>query len=135
MDAARHRPLVFRILASRALWSLVFVALVSLLVVVGSGGLSATVTDRQAQFVADSVRRSAVQCYAVEGSFPSTAAGVAYLRDNYGLSVDEGRYVVYYESLGENLVPQIQVVPLSQEAPLRAAADLLGLSGSHEGER
>jgi hypothetical protein len=111
----------------------VFVALVSFLVVAGSGGLSATVTERQAQFVADSVRRSAVQCYAVEGRFPQTVGGVAYLRDTYGLSVDEGRYAVYYEWLGDNLVPQIKVVPVPQDAPLRAIADLLGLSGPQEG--
>jgi hypothetical protein len=129
MEDSISRPLIIRILTSRVLWTLVFAVLASLAVVWGSGGLSSTVTEKQAQFVADSVRRSAIQCYAVEGSFPPTVGGVAYLRENYGLAVDETRYVVYYESLGDNLIPQIRVIPIPQEAPLRDIADVLGLSG------
>jgi hypothetical protein len=129
MDDSINRPLIIRILTSRVLWTLVFAVLASFAVVWGSGGLSNTVTEKQAQFVADSVRRSAIQCYAVEGSFPPTVGGVAYLRENYGLAVDETRYVVYYESLGDNLIPQIRVIPIPQEAPLRDIADVLGLSG------
>jgi hypothetical protein len=129
MDDSIHRPLIIRILTSRVLWTVVFAVLASLAVVWGSGGLSNTVTDTQAQFVADSVRRSAIQCYAVEGSFPPTMGGVDYLRENYGLAVDETRYAVYYESLGNNLIPQIKVVSIPQEAPLRDIADALGLPG------
>jgi hypothetical protein len=127
MDDRSQRPLFLRILTSRILWILVFAALISLAAVWGTGGISGTVTEKQAQFVADSVRRSAVQCYAIEGSFPSTEEGVGYLRDNYGLTVDEKRYVVYYESLGQNLIPQIRVIPLSQDVPTRDIADSLGL--------
>jgi hypothetical protein len=127
MDDSSQRPLAARIFSSRLLWTLVFAVVVSLVLVWGSGGLSTTVTDRQAQFVADSVRRSAVQCYAIEGRFPPTIGGLEYLRDNYGLSIDDGRYAVYYESFGDNLIPQIRVVPISQEAPARDIADFLGL--------
>jgi hypothetical protein len=68
-----------------------------------------------------------VQCYAIEGSFPPTVGGVEYLRENYGLAVDERRFVVYYESLGQNLVPQIRVVPIPQEAPTQDIAEFLGM--------
>jgi hypothetical protein len=129
MDDSIHRPFIIRVLSSRILWTLLFAVLVSFLLVWGSGGLSSTVTEKQAQFVADSVRRSAIQCYAIEGSFPPTIGGLDYLRDTYGLAIDEKRYVVYYESLGDNLIPQIKVVPISPEAPLRDIADVLGLPG------
>jgi hypothetical protein len=129
MDDSIHRPLVIRILRSRVLWTLVFAGLVSFMLVWGGGGLSTTVTEKQAQFVMDSVRRSAIQCYAIEGSFPPTIGGLEYLKDTYGLAIDEKRYVVYYESLGDNLIPQIKVIPLSQDAPLSDIADVLGLPG------
>jgi hypothetical protein len=129
MDDSIHRPLAIRFLTSRVLWTLVFAVLVSFILVWGGGGLSTTVTEKQAQFVADSVRRSAIQCYAIEGSFPPTVGGLKYLRDTYGLTIDEKRYVVYYESFGDNLIPQIKVIPIPPNAPLRDIADVLGLPG------
>jgi hypothetical protein len=127
MDDRSQRPLLLRIVTSRIFWVLVFAALIALAAAWGAGGIANTVTEKQAQFVADSVRRSAVQCYAIEGSFPSTVGGLEYLRDNYGLAIDEKRYAVYYESTGQNLIPQIRVVAISQDAPTSDIADFLGL--------
>jgi hypothetical protein len=128
MDDRSQRPLLLRIVTSRIFRVLVFAALIAFAAAWGAGGLANTVTEKQAQFVADSVRRSAVQCYAIEGSFPSTVGGLEYLRDNYGLAIDEKRYAVYYESAGQNLIPQIRVVAISQDAPTGDIADFLGLS-------
>jgi hypothetical protein len=127
MDDRSQRPLALRVLTSRTFWTLVFAALISVLLVWGGGGWSGTVTDKQAQFVADSVRRSAVQCYAIEGGFPPTTGGLDYLRKNYGLAIDEKRYAVYYESDAGNLIPQIRVIPIPQQAPLHDIANYLGL--------
>jgi hypothetical protein len=127
MEDKAKKPLALRILSSRFLWAVVFVLLTSFLVIWGTGGLANTVTDKQAQFVADSVRRSAVQCYAIEGSFPPTVGGLEYLKEGYGLAIDEKRYVVYYESLGDNLIPQIRVIPVPQTSPTHDIADFLGL--------
>jgi hypothetical protein len=72
-------------------------------------GISGQVDSESARFLEDSVRRSAVQCYALEGSFPSDTA---YLEEHYNLVIDRNRYAVYYESMGSNLLPQIRVVAL-----------------------
>jgi hypothetical protein len=127
MDERSQRPLALRILTSRVLGVVLVAAILLGLAIWGTGGFSGTVTDRQAQFVADSVRRSSVQCYAIEGRFPPTIGGIGYLEDNYGLIVDHSRYVVYYESLGDNLIPQIRVNVIPQDAPLEEIADFLGL--------
>jgi hypothetical protein len=129
MDDRSQKPLAIRVFTSRVFWTLVFVALISAVLVWGGGGWSSTVTDKQAQFVADSVRRSAVQCYAIEGSFPPTIGGLDYLKDNYGLTIDEKRYAVYYESDAGNLIPGIRVIPIPQKAPLHDIASYLGLPG------
>jgi hypothetical protein len=129
MDEHSQRPLLIRIISSWVVRVALVVAIVAVVAVWGTGGLSATVTDKQAQFVADSVRRSAIQCYAIEGRFPASVGGLDYLKDNYGLTIDQSRYVVYYESMGDNLIPQIQVAAISQEAPLNDIADFLGLPG------
>ena len=56
----------------------------------------------------DAVYSAALQCYALEGSYP---ADIGYLVDNYGLQLQENRYVYFYQSLGGNLTPVIEVVP------------------------
>ena len=61
------------------------------------------------------VRRAAVQCYALEGSYPSD---LTYLEQHYGLMLNHDRYVVHYQSLGSNLMPQIAVFSLEEESPI-----------------
>ena len=56
----------------------------------------------------ESVLRSALQCCAVEGSFPTS---LEHLEDHYGLVVNEDDYRVMYEWLGDNITPSVVVVP------------------------
>jgi hypothetical protein len=88
--------------------AIVIVLLVALMVFVSSG-VSGQVTTNQTEFLQDAVRRSAVQCFALEGRFPDN---VKYLEDNYDLLIDDDRYTVYYEYAGGNLIPQIRVMPI-----------------------
>lgn len=53
------------------------------------------------------LHRTAVACYAVEGAYPPD---VAYMRQHYGLTYDEDRYIVHYELFGSNFMPDIAVM-------------------------
>lgn len=53
------------------------------------------------------LRRAAVACYAAEGIYPPS---VEYIREYYGIQIDESRYVVVYEAFAENLMPDITVL-------------------------
>lgn len=57
----------------------------------------------------DSLRRSAVACYAAEGIYPPD---LDYLEEHYGIQIDRSRYAVFYEIFAENLMPGITVVEL-----------------------
>ena len=46
-------------------------------------------------------------CYAAEGSYPSD---LNYLKERYGIQVDETRYTVYYNIFASNLMPDITVL-------------------------
>lgn len=59
------------------------------------------------QQLEDSIRRSAVACYAAEGVYPPD---LAYLEEHYGIQVDTKRYTVYYSIFAENLMPDITVL-------------------------
>lgn len=64
--------------------------------------------DREGLRVAeDAIARAAVSCYAVEGRYPDT---YEYLRDNYGLSVNEERYLIHYMIFADNIMPDIAVM-------------------------
>lgn len=52
------------------------------------------------------VKKAAVQCYSIEGIYPPN---LAYLKEHYGVQVDEDRYFVLFDSYGANIMPEIQV--------------------------
>ena len=57
------------------------------------------------------VRRYAVSCYAQEGFYPPD---LQYLAEHYALGYDESRYIVHYEAVASNLMPDITVVERQQ---------------------
>lgn len=58
--------------------------------------------------VRETVLHSAMQCAAIEGSYPSE---LSYLEDKYGLSINHDDYIVVYECFASNSVPSVAVVP------------------------
>lgn len=56
--------------------------------------------------LSDAIRRSAVQCYAIEGFYPPN---IEFLENNYGLVVDHDKYVVSYNVFASNIMPDIDV--------------------------
>ncbi|MGP1570222.1 MAG: hypothetical protein ACTTH0_04805 [Eubacteriales bacterium] len=67
-----------------------------------------TGTERE-KTLKEAVRKASVQCYAIEGRYPSS---VDYLEENYGLQIDKENYAVFYEGFASNVMPSITVVKL-----------------------
>ena len=59
----------------------------------------------------ESIRRAAVQCYALEGIYP---VDIQYLMDHYGIRPDLNRFIIHYRFIGDNLLPEIAVLPISR---------------------
>ena len=57
----------------------------------------------------ETIRRSAVACYANEGIYPPD---LEYLERHYGVQIDEEHYAVFYDAFAENLMPDITVVEI-----------------------
>lgn len=55
----------------------------------------------------ESIRRAVITCYAIEGSYPPS---YDYIKENYGLSIDEGKYDVFYSIFASNIMPDITVL-------------------------
>lgn len=72
-------------------------------------GISDKSTAEGAVTLQNAIKRASVQCYAVEGRYPSS---VEYLVDNYGIQVDSQKYAVFYEGFASNIMPDITVQQL-----------------------
>ena len=53
------------------------------------------------------LRRGCVACYAAEGIYPPD---IDYLKEHYGVQIDETQYVVFYTAFADNLMPDITVL-------------------------
>lgn len=53
-----------------------------------------------------SVRRAVVSCYAIEGRYPES---YAYIRDHYGVRVNEDKFYVDYRIFASNIMPDISI--------------------------
>lgn len=54
-----------------------------------------------------SIRKATMTCYATEGVYPPN---IEYLKDNYGIQIDESRFTVFYEVMAKNMMPDITVM-------------------------
>ncbi len=58
------------------------------------------------ELLEQSVRKAAIECYAVEGVYPSK---LEYLEEQYGVSYDKEKYGVEYGCWSSNVMPVIVV--------------------------
>lgn len=65
---------------------------------------------RQEESLKEAVIKGAVQCYSVEGRYPES---LSYLEKHYGLNYDKNEFVISYEIIGSNRMPQVTVIPLN----------------------
>ena len=96
-----------RVFLSVILSVFVFFALLWLLNA-GVGALSKKTLAEQQKSTERAVTQAAVHCYALEGAYPES---LDYLKDHYGLTIDETHFSVQYVCFASNLMPQIDVVP------------------------
>lgn len=66
---------------------------------------------RQEESTKSAVIKGAVQCYAVEGRYPES---LSYLEQHYGVSYDKDKFIVSYEVIGSNRMPQVTVIALNE---------------------
>jgi len=93
----QNRGLLFAVVVFALLAVLFFIALVS---------AQSRSDARETEMVSAAISRAIVTCYAVEGKYPPS---LSYLYDNYGVSVDESRYAVFYDVIAANVRPSVQV--------------------------
>lgn len=89
----------------------IFIFLV-ILFLSGVNSISSGSREEQKKALENSILRSSVHCYAVEGRYPES---LSYLEEHYGITYDHTEYMVDYEITGANLMPSVTVIPLKKE--------------------
>lgn len=79
-----------------------------LLLLTAIGNLQRKSAEEGKKQLEQSLNRATVSCYALEGIYPPN---LDYLKQHYGIQVNEERYTVFYDSFGDNLMPDITVLP------------------------
>lgn len=80
--------------------------LVAVLVWLAVGVAERSAREQGIATVRAAVVRAALQCCAVEGSYPTS---LAVLEQRYGLVINKDDYDVRYEWLGDNIAPSVVV--------------------------
>ena len=88
----------------------IFTLAVIVMIVVGLREAELSSRAEGLRLLEESVMRAAVQCYAIEGSYPD---GIAYIERYYGVYIDRTRYAVHYEIFASNILPDITVLELN----------------------
>ena len=86
---------------------LLIAALFAGLIALRFGHFGRDVSEEGAAALREAVRRSALQCYVVEGVYPPD---LQYLKENYALQINSEDYIVAYDCFSSNLPPAIRVI-------------------------
>lgn len=62
--------------------------------------------NKDLQRLSDTITHLSLKCYSIEGKYPKT---IEYLKENYGLLINEDNYQVIYYYQGDNLQPRVEV--------------------------
>ena len=82
-------------------------ALIVFLFTAGTTLVSDKTDAQEIQTLEQAINRGIVQCYSMEGSYPES---LQYLKDHYGLTYDDERFFVDYQTLGSNIMPDVTII-------------------------
>jgi len=89
------------------LTAIVVMAAVAVLAFFSIDGFYKSTDGKSLTVLEDAIKKAAVQCYAIEGSYPPD---LQYLADHYGIILNEENYIYHYQVFGSNVMPEIIVL-------------------------
>lgn len=72
---------------------------------------SKEIDDNEIITLRKSIDKAVINCYAIEGAYPES---LEYIEENYGVVIDRDKFIVIYEVLGPNVLPNVIVKPISE---------------------
>ena len=94
------------------IWFPVLVTVILVLFLTAISNLQRGNKEEGKEQLEQAIRRCAVACYAAEGIYPPN---IDYMKEHYGIQIDEEQYLVIYDIFAENLMPDITVLERNDE--------------------
>lgn len=79
--------------------------------IIALSGAENSVDEKELDVVKSSIENGVTMCYAIEGVYPGS---LDYLKENYGIVINEDRYIVNYECFADNIRPVVNVLERRQ---------------------
>lgn len=100
-----------------------FLTFIPILLLFYRGILSITAVNdsEQLRSLEKALRQNIVHCYAVEGAYPSS---LSYLEEEYGLTYDKQKFVIDYQPIGANILPDVTIIQLEAEEEQESAYEI-----------
>lgn len=99
-----------RIFSTYTITIVVFVSVI-ILFIYGISAVSSSSVVNDKEILTDAINRNIVHCYCVEGMYPPD---IKYMQDHYGLTYDDSKYIIDYEYIGANIMPNVMIIPRHQ---------------------
>lgn len=84
----------------------VFAAIIGFIFVAVSDASKSADTQQYKQTLG-AIQKAVTSCYAIEGRYPPD---IDYLKEHYGVSIDDNRYIVSYDIFASNIRPTVQLI-------------------------
>jgi len=91
------------------LGSVIFSTIIVIIILVGLKQAEKSSRAEGRRLLEEAIFRVVIHNYAVEGHFPES---LDYIVENFDIYIDTTRFIVHYEVLGANLLPDIRVFEL-----------------------
>lgn len=95
--------------------SWILLGTMTIIIIYGTWGMDRFTQDsdtRHTEAIKQAILTTSTHCYALEGSYPPD---LAYLENNYGLTLDHQNYSYVYEIFASNIRPEVEVLPWNTE--------------------
>lgn len=111
MNRFTRKSLAKRIIESVNFSIVFFIAIIAVFVI-GISMISSNNNRDEKEILEKALNKDIIHCYAVEGYYPPS---LAYIEEHYGLTYNHDKYVVDYESIGNNIIPTVTIVELNNK--------------------
>ena len=91
---------------------MVFFVLVIAFFIIAVSRFSGNRVANQKEILTDAINRDVVHCYSIEGFYPPS---LEYIEEHYGLTYDRDLFIVDYEPIASNLMPNITIIERNYE--------------------
>lgn len=87
--------------------SIAFFLVILCFIIFGVNNIGSGNSKKEIEIAKESINRAIVTCYAVEGTYPTN---FEYIKKNYGIHVNEKKYIVHYEIFASNIFPDVTII-------------------------